>query len=166
MIWSISIFLFIFLLVNQFMIISPCILQLPVFDQWSDTAIKNLIILIKPALIILYQKNTIVVCEQDPPIALYVIIRGRWDIMLGHWKNSSHVALHVFRLGYSNPLFTAHYSLRSYSLLLNVSQRNSKYQFYWFRKQPLIFMGKGGASINYFVLDFFLVVISVQTFYF
>lgn len=59
------------------MITSPCILQIPVFDQWSDAAIKDLIIQIKPALVIVYQENTIVVCEQDPPIALYVIIRGR-----------------------------------------------------------------------------------------
>ncbi|CAC5383400.1 unnamed protein product [Mytilus coruscus] len=62
---------------TQRRLVLSCLKQLPVFEKWSEEAMKELVMQIKPALVILYQANTLVICEQDPPVALYVIIRGR-----------------------------------------------------------------------------------------
>ncbi|VDI61932.1 Hypothetical predicted protein [Mytilus galloprovincialis] len=62
---------------TQRRLVLSCLKQLPVFEKWSEEAVKELVMQIKPALIILYQANILVICEQDPPVALYVIIRGR-----------------------------------------------------------------------------------------
>ncbi|XP_076076551.1 uncharacterized protein LOC143047407 [Mytilus galloprovincialis] len=62
---------------TQRRLVLSCLKQLPIFEKWSEEAVKEIVLQIKPALIILYQANTLVICEQDPPVALYVIIRGR-----------------------------------------------------------------------------------------
>ncbi|KAK3098327.1 hypothetical protein FSP39_018473 [Pinctada imbricata] len=54
-----------------------CLQNIPVFENWSEEALKSLIVQIEPALIILYPAKSPVMLENDPPNTLYIIIRGR-----------------------------------------------------------------------------------------
>ncbi|XP_061177380.1 uncharacterized protein LOC133186123 [Saccostrea echinata] len=49
----------------------------PVFKKWGEDSLKTLILDLDPAMVVLYQPHTSVICINDPPIALDIIIRGR-----------------------------------------------------------------------------------------
>ncbi|OWF47569.1 uncharacterized protein LOC110454183 isoform X2 [Mizuhopecten yessoensis] len=51
--------------------------KVPVFADWSDSALRSLVLEIKPALIILYPPSSVVALHGDPPVSINVIIRGR-----------------------------------------------------------------------------------------
>ncbi|XP_033739364.1 uncharacterized protein LOC117326751 [Pecten maximus] len=51
--------------------------KVPVFADWSDTALRSLVLEIKPALIVLYPPGSVVAMHGDPPVTINVIIRGR-----------------------------------------------------------------------------------------
>nr|XP_022294959.1 uncharacterized protein LOC111105077 [Crassostrea virginica] len=48
----------------------------PAFEEWEEEPLKTLILYLDPAMVILYQPHTPVLCVNDPPTSLYVIIRG------------------------------------------------------------------------------------------
>lgn len=48
----------------------------PVFEDWGEDSLKTLILSLDPAPVVLYQPHTTVLCINDPPTSIYVIIRG------------------------------------------------------------------------------------------
>ncbi|XP_060079885.1 cGMP-dependent protein kinase-like [Ylistrum balloti] len=51
--------------------------MVPVFADWSDLALKSLVLEIKPALVVLYSPGSVVAMHGDPPVSINVIIKGR-----------------------------------------------------------------------------------------
>lgn len=48
----------------------------PIFEDWGEDSLKTLILSLDPAPVVLYQPHTPVLCINDPPTAMHVIIRG------------------------------------------------------------------------------------------
>ncbi|XP_069108333.1 uncharacterized protein [Argopecten irradians] len=54
-----------------------CLKKVQVFREWSDSALRSLVLEINPALIVIYPPGSVVAMTSDPPVIVNVIIRGR-----------------------------------------------------------------------------------------
>lgn len=57
--------------------------HLPLFSNWTDEMVKQLILLFEHTIVTLYPENSIIVLEQDPLTSVFVIISGKFQIKEG-----------------------------------------------------------------------------------